>query len=316
MRRVVCARTDSDARCFSTELYSDSGEEVRTAMRPAVLRRTACKPAEKLTAEWKVMRPNILTAFMLLLLLGVVARPSGVDDDRRAAAVNSPPPFRVGERAQFRASWGIVGRVGTGTLGIVSLDTVRGRPSYHAVFTIQGGIPGARVDERMETWLDQRRLFSLRFAQRTRYPRFSRDRTREFLADQRRWTGRTNAREESGVLPTNLPLDEIGFIYHARTMDLQVGREYTLDRYWNPEGNPVRLRVLRLLRFPGYNSSAMQITENIAQFTSASSRPANAWSIQGSKVLKTGSVVVRDSDEVRLLNAALSHDPNCGKFAS
>jgi hypothetical protein len=188
------------------------------------------------------MRRNVLTASMLLLLLGVVARP-GEEDDRAGANVN--PPFRVGERSQFRASWGVLGRVGTGTLGIVSLDTVRGHPTYHAVFTIRGGIPGARVDERMETWLDQRRLFSHRFLQRTRYPRFSRDRTREFLAAERRWTGRTNTREESGVLPTSLPLDEIGFIYHARTMDLEVGREYTIDRFWNPEGNPVRLRVLR-----------------------------------------------------------------------
>jgi hypothetical protein len=193
------------------------------------------------------MRRDFSTGYLLVLLvllLGVGVRPPGV---RQVADLTAPAPspFRVGERGQFRASWGVLGRVGTGTLGIVELDTIRNRPAYHAVFTIRGGIPGARVDERLETWLDQRRLYSLRFAQRTRYPRFSRDRTREFLADERRWTGRTNTREESGRLPTNLPLDEIGFIYHTRTMDLQVGREYTIHRYWNPEGNPVRLRVLR-----------------------------------------------------------------------
>jgi hypothetical protein len=192
------------------------------------------------------MRRNVVTASLLLFLLflggGRDQRTEVARDDVVAVAA---PPFGVGERAQFRASWGIVGRVGTGTLGIVGLETVRGRPAYHAVFTIRGGIPGARVDERLETWLDQRRLFSMRFAQRTRYPRYSRDRTREFLAEQRRWTGRTNRREESGKLPTNAPLDEIGFIYHARTMKLEVGREYTLNRYWNADGNPVRLRVLR-----------------------------------------------------------------------
>jgi hypothetical protein len=204
------------------------------------------------------MQRNVLTAstlLCLLLVLGVTARPTDVSDVEalvRPAAVQedepaavSEPPFRVGERAQFRASWGILGRVGTGSLSIVGLETVRDRPAYHAVFTIKGGIPGARVDERLETWLDKSRLYSLRFAQRTRYPRFSRDRTREFLAEERRWTGRTNTREESGKLPTNLPLDEIGFIYHARTMSLEVGREYTLNRFWNPDGNPVRLRVLR-----------------------------------------------------------------------
>jgi len=191
------------------------------------------------------MGRNILTAatLLLLLLLGGAVDPAGRQAESVVAATD--PPFAVGERAQFRASWGILGRVGTGTLSIVGMDTVRGRPALHAVFTIKGGLPGARVDERLETWLDQRRLYSLRFAQRTRYPRFSRDRTREFLADERRWTGRTNGRDESGELPTAIPLDEIGFIYHARTMDLEVGREYKLDRYWKAEGNPVTIRVLR-----------------------------------------------------------------------
>src|SRR5688500_740225 len=114
------------------------------------------------------MGRNILTAAALvsLLLLGGAADQADVQEESDVVAAD--PVFGVGERAQFRASWGMLGRVGTGTLSIVEMDTVRGRPALHAVFTIKGGIPGARVDERLETWLDQRRLFSLRYAQRTR----------------------------------------------------------------------------------------------------------------------------------------------------
>lgn len=111
--------------------------------------------------------------------------------------------------------------------------------------SIRGGIPGARIDEQIQSWLDQDRLFSHRFVQRTRYPRFSRDRGRDFFPDELRWTGHTIGRNEEGVLPTAVPLDDLGFLYHVRTMDLEVGREYTIERYWNATGNPVKLRVLR-----------------------------------------------------------------------
>lgn len=185
---------------------------------------------------------------VLIIALGVTgvrsaeAQPGIVQFAETPAA---SAPFGVGERAEYRASWGVFGRVGTGAIVIERLDTVRGRPAYHVVFTIRGGIPGARVDNRFESWLDRERLHSHGFVQHTREVRFRRHRTREFFPGELRWTGRTNAREESGELTTRLPLDETSFLYYVRTMDLEVGREYTLDRYWNPDGNPVRIRVLR-----------------------------------------------------------------------
>jgi hypothetical protein len=88
-------------------------------------------------------------------------------------------------------------------------------------------------------------LYSHRFVQNTNEVRFERRRQRDFFPRERRWTGFTNDREEAGALPTALPLDDISFIYYARTLKLEVGREYTINRYWDDDGNPVRLRVLR-----------------------------------------------------------------------
>ncbi len=163
-----------------------------------------------------------------------------------AAQVATSPtyPFSAGEQAVYRAGWGIFGRAGTGTMSL-SADTVRGDSTLHAVLAIKGGLPGLRIDERLESWFDPRTLGARRFLQRTRYPRFSRDRLREFYAAERRWTGHTNNREETGELGTDRPLDEIGYIFVARSVPLVVGEELVFNDYWKTDGNPVRLKVLR-----------------------------------------------------------------------
>ena len=154
-------------------------------------------------------------------------------------------PWGVGERATYRASYNVVGRVGTGVMNVTRIDTIRGRPAFHIVNTLQGRVLFARVNNRFETWLDVRDVFSHRFEQSTHEVNFRRRRTREFFPSDRRWTGQTNDQPESGSLSTGQPLDDTSFLYFVRTLDLQVGREYTFNRYWNPEGNPVRIQVLR-----------------------------------------------------------------------
>jgi hypothetical protein len=154
-------------------------------------------------------------------------------------------PYSVGESATYRVSYNVVGRVGTGTMQILGIETVRGRPAFHALFTLQGRFLFARVDNRFETWLDVADVYTHRFEQNTREINFRRRRSREFLPAEMRWTGHTNDQPESGELITAEPLDDTAFIYFMRTLDLEVGREYTFNRYWNPDGNPVRIRVLR-----------------------------------------------------------------------
>ena len=41
------------------------------------------------------------------------------------------------------------------------------------------------------------------------------------------------------------PLDETSFLFFLRTIPLEVGRTYEFFRYFQPEGNPVVIRVLR-----------------------------------------------------------------------
>jgi hypothetical protein len=55
----------------------------------------------------------------------------------------APPrlPFGLGEHASYRVSYNVVGRVGTGTMSILGVDTIRGRPAFHALFTLRGPVP-------------------------------------------------------------------------------------------------------------------------------------------------------------------------------
>ncbi len=41
------------------------------------------------------------------------------------------------------------------------------------------------------------------------------------------------------------PLDDVAFLYWVRTLPLVVGQSYTWDRYFKPDRNPVRVRVLK-----------------------------------------------------------------------
>jgi hypothetical protein len=214
-----------------------------------------------------------LTGALLLGAAALAALAAGapVEADRRPAAASAAPleadrpaaasaapaqaatpapapgaaPFGVGEKATYRVSYNVVGRVGSGTMNIGAIDTIRGRPAYHIVYTLQGRFLFARVDNRFESWLDVAGTYTHRFEQWTHEVNFRRRRTREFFPAERRWTGQTNGNAETGTLPTAEPLDDTAFLYFMRTLPLEVGREYTFDRYWNAAGNPVRVRVLR-----------------------------------------------------------------------
>ena len=45
------------------------------------------------------------------------------------------------------------------------MQDVRGREAWHTRFTVKGGIPFYKVNDRMESWIDTRTFESLRFVQ-------------------------------------------------------------------------------------------------------------------------------------------------------
>ena len=163
-------------------------------------------------------------------------------------------PFGVGERATYKVVLGILGDVGTGSLDVVDLDTVQGRPAYELRFRVSGGVPFARVEDDYHSWLDAQSLVARRFKQDQKEVRYERKRFFEFFPEEKRWR-RLDA-NESGTLPTDQPLDDVSFIFFIRTMQLEVGKTYTLNRYFKEDANPVTIKVLRreTVNIPGLGS--------------------------------------------------------------
>lgn len=153
----------------------------------------------------------------------------------------APLPFGPGERAVYQVRLGPLS-VGQGVMEMPGMVRIGGHRTYHARFTLAGGIPFARVDNTLESWIDVDGLFSRRFRQDQKEVNFERRRT--FFFDPERGTYRTDGGEE-GELATREPLDDVSFLFYARTLPLEVGQTYTLDRYYREDGNPVVLKVVR-----------------------------------------------------------------------
>jgi len=156
----------------------------------------------------------------------------------RVAAV----PFGPGERAEYQVRLGGLS-VGRGTMEILGIVDVEGRPTYHTRLHVQGGLPLARVNTRMDSWIDVVGLFSRRFEQDQHELRFRRHRIFDFYPERRSFRQRMTG--EVGSLPTGQPLDDVSFLYFARTLPLKVGDSYTIHRYFREDGNPVVINVLR-----------------------------------------------------------------------
>jgi Protein of unknown function (DUF3108) len=151
-------------------------------------------------------------------------------------------PFGPGERLVYKVKVGIFG-AGEGSMTIAGLDSVRGNPTYQAVMSIDGGVLGLSVKDEHSSWIDTRSLQSWRFIQDIHEVSYKSYRHYEMYPDRRVWDREDN--DESGPLGSALPLDDIAFIYFIRTLPLEVGKTYTLNRYFKEKGNPVVLEVVR-----------------------------------------------------------------------
>jgi hypothetical protein len=189
------------------------------------------------------------TVILLLGLVLVAEARQLVPEVRRlapaleASSVAAAVPFGPGERAVYRVTYGILGKRGQAVAEVTGVEEVRGRDAYTLSFRLRGGVLGMNVNDHQESWLDVNRLYSHRFRQDLHQVRYERLRTLDFFPAERVWRRQEN--DETGPLATDLPLDDVSFLYWSRTLPLEVGRTYEFRRYFKDEGNPVIIRVLR-----------------------------------------------------------------------
>jgi len=172
----------------------------------------------------------------VLATLGLMILPqvSGAQDSRAAV------PFVVGEELTYKATFGKI-PAGTARMRVDCIEIVRGRPAYHLVFTIDGGIPFFRVHDRYESWVDIETLSSLRHRQQVSEGHYKRTTTYEIYPERAAY----QKNGDSLVASVSNPLDDGSFIYAVRAEAVKVGETRQEDRYFRPDRNPVVLAGLR-----------------------------------------------------------------------
>ena len=146
-----------------------------------------------------------------------------------------------GERATYELR--LAGRgVGTGSLEVLGTERVNGHNTLHARLQVSGGVLFAKVNDKFDSWIDPDGLFSRRFVQDQHELTSKRYRDYLLAPEQKRYHQVDSG--EDAVMNTTEPLDDVSFLFYARTLPLRVGDVDTIPRYFKP-GHDVILRVLR-----------------------------------------------------------------------
>ena len=186
-----------------------------------------------------------LTLGLVAALPGLASDASGQQAQLRAVQPVSnvavaPVPFALGEELVYRATFGGI-PAGTARMRVDGIEVVRGRPAYHVVFSIDGGIPLFRVHDRYESWIDVETLASLRHRQQISEGRYKRNTTYEIYPERAEYQKQGDSVRASVANP----LDDGSFIYAVRAAGVRVGETRRDDRYFRPDKNPVVLTGVR-----------------------------------------------------------------------
>jgi len=220
----------------------------------AVRRPPRTSPWRRLADAWRAraaIRAARVTA-ALLLLTAIPLRghaqldscPSPVPTAAPAAATSPAPvavPFPLGERLVYGARFGVFS-VGEAVMEVAGVDTVRGTPSVHFRFHIEGGALWYHLDQTLESWVGRSDFRSRRFWNQTEEKGKTWGRKFEIFPDSGFYR---EADHDTTAATVPDPLDDAAFLYWIRTAPLEIGKRYEYRRYFRPERNPVIVEVLK-----------------------------------------------------------------------
>jgi hypothetical protein len=184
------------------------------------------------------IRPRAATLAGVVLAIATAVAPRAAAQDARAL------PFAVGEELTYKVYFGRL-PVGSARMRVEGVETVRGRPAYHISFSIDGGIPGFRVHDRYESWMDTATLSSLRFRQQIAEGGYKKDATYEIYPERALFQKVSTNPGDTLSASVHDPLDDGSFIFAVRAADVRAGETRRFDRYFRADRNPVVLTGLR-----------------------------------------------------------------------
>ncbi|HZH41235.1 MAG TPA: DUF3108 domain-containing protein [Gemmatimonadales bacterium] len=211
-------------------------------------RRSRTTGWDELVRAWRD-RPAVRAArlAMLAALMAFGAPRAGAQtppaaDSTGGAPATRPVPFPIGEHLVFQAKYGFIS-VGTATMDVSNIDTVRGTPTVHLVFHILGSaLFGAyKLDQKLESWVGKDDFVSRRYKVDTDEKGKRWGHTYDIFPDSGYYrTDGTDTTHES--VPN--PLDDAAFLYWIRTVPLEDGKKYEYRRYFRPENDPIIVEVV------------------------------------------------------------------------
>ena len=153
----------------------------------------------------------------------------------------APYPFAVGETLTYSAKLGLL-TLGSGTLEVASLDSIRGAEAFRFKFRLQGKTVFYSLDDVLQSWVGTEDFNSRRFVQDFVENDKPTHRFFEIYPDSGFF--RERGRAQSQPSPPD-PLDDTAFFYFVRITPLEVGKKYVYQRYFRKEKNPVSIEVLK-----------------------------------------------------------------------
>lgn len=158
-----------------------------------------------------------------------------------AAQSHSSLPFAIGEKFTYRVSVSKLGTVGSGSMWIEGPVDIRGISTWLLRFDFQAGVGPMKAVDRTSSWLDPVHMASQRYYKHEKHVLAKHDERVEIFASDRKWTGSDGT---SGVSPTDVPLDELSFMYFIRTLPLTPDTTYRFNRHFDPARSPTTVKVV------------------------------------------------------------------------
>ncbi|HVX39380.1 MAG TPA: DUF3108 domain-containing protein [Gemmatimonadaceae bacterium] len=177
----------------------------------------------------------------LLLLTGIAAivGTSAASSPNASPESTPPRPFHVGETFTYDAKVNFL-HAGSATMKVLDVEPIRGHPTYHTSFDVDGHVLFFHVRDHSESWFDTTKIVSLHQVQHIDETDYHADRVYDFYPDRQIYV-----RNDTTGHSVSDPLDEDAFLYFIRTIPLEVGKTYRFDRYYHLEKNPVVITVER-----------------------------------------------------------------------
>ncbi len=179
----------------------------------------------------------------LLVVLALVQThdPSSPTPGGSPAKTMADYPFAVGETFNYSVKMGML-NLGSASMSVAQLDTIRGIETFLFRFTLEGGVLGYRLNTVMNSWVGTSDFISRRFRKDADEDGKERHSHYEIFPD----SGFYRLNDQDAALATpDRPLDDAAFFYFLRMMPLEVGKTYQYHQYFRKEKNPLTVKVLK-----------------------------------------------------------------------